>query len=407
MHILIACEAASIASSMRDASRLGRELAGRGHRISYVMGDPVAFAEYGSAACPDAALAAPLLREPPELVLKRRSPSGFEDVMASAGFANSVQLQALAKSWIAQLELLRPDAIVGFSSPLLWLVGPCFASTFAAGSGDQLPPVIGAGFPRMSAMAPPLAADHLMVANANAVLRELDAEPISELTDILNRTQSLLYGIPWLDPYLQLRQEPSLGMLSEPMSVAPIAVKKRYAAVLDVFSPHIEALLLGIAGADDFKCEIFLAGATAGMTRFLQQQPNVTVVTDLTDLMARLREMSGLIHYGEADLSEVALSAGVPQLVLPFLPHQSAVVGNFQWMGCAMFATVSDSIPTNAGMVRFFANNHSLAVHARHHARQMHAKGIGSAMKAVVQAIEAATPAHAKPLSGPRALGLS
>ena len=143
------------------------------------------------------------------------------------------------------------------------------------------------------------------------------------------------------------------------------------------------------------------------MTRFLEQQPNVTVATDLAALTSRLGEMSGLIHYGEADLCEAALSAGVPQLVLPFQPHQGAVVGNFQWMGCAMFATVTDSIPTNAGMVRSFANNLSLAVYAQHHARQMHAKGIASAMEAVVQAIEAAGTARAKPASGPRALGLS
>jgi hypothetical protein len=393
MHILIACETASIAAAMRDALRLGRELTGRGHRISYVMGDPFAFAEYGSPVHPDTALPAPLLREPPELILKRRPPSGFDDIMAISGFANSAQLQALAKSWATQLELLRPDAIVGFSSPLLWLVGPCFASTFAAGSGDLLPPAIGSGFPRLSASAPPLAADHAMIANANLVLQHLGAKPIDSLADLLERCQPLLYGLPWLDPHLQLRRQPSLGMLTEPPTVAPVAAKKRIAAVLDVFSPNIEALLLGLAGVDDIELEIFLAGATAGMTRFLGQHKHVSVARDFSDLASRLGQMSGLIHHGDSDLAEIAMALGVAQLTLPFLPHQQNAVGNFEWMGSMAKASPSDAIAANADMLKWFAGNMSLVVHAQHHARQMKATGLAWALPAIVDRIErAATP---------------
>lgn len=390
MHIVIACEAASITASMRDALRLGRELAGRGHRISYVMGDSVAFAEYGSAIRSDTALAAPLLREPPELILKRRPPSGFDDTMAIAGFANSLQLQALAKSWTVQLELLRPDAIVGFSSPLLWLVGPCFAPTFAAGSGDLLPPAIGAGFPRLSASAPPLAADHAMIANANLVLHTLGAQPIETLAGVLERCQMLLYGLPWLDPHLQLRRQPSLGMLSEPPVLAPVAAKKRLAAVLDVFCPNIEALLLGLAGVDEIELEIFVAGATAGMTRFLRQHSHVRVTSDFFDLASRLGEMAGLVHHGDPDLAEIAMALGLAQLALPFLPHQQNATANFEWMGSMAKVSPSDEIAKNADMLKWFAGNMSLVVHAQHHARQMKATGLTCALPDMVERIERA-----------------
>ena len=390
MHILIACETASIAASMRDALRLGHELAGRGHRISYVMGDPVAFAEYSSATRPDTALPAPLLREPPDLVLKRRPPSGFDDIMAISGFANSAQLQALAESWVTQLELLRPDAIVGFSSPLLWLVGPCFASTFAAGSGDLLPPAIGSGFPRLSASAPPLAADHMMIANANLVLQQLGGRPIDSLAGLLARCQPLLYGLPWLDPHLQLRRQSSLGMLCEPPAMAPVAAKKHLAAVLDVFCPNIEALLLGLAGVDEIEVEIFVAGATAGMTRFLQQHAHVRVATDFFDLASRLGEKAGLIHHGDADLAEIGMAVGLAQLALPFLPHQHNAASNFEWMGSLVNASPSDAIAVNAGLVKKFAGNMSLVVHAQHHARQMKATGLSWALPVMVEQIERA-----------------
>lgn len=390
MRILIASESPTIASLMRDASRIGTELQAQGHEIVYAMADPVAFAEQEPSSAPKSVVPVPLLREPAELILKRRPAAGFDDAMAISGFANAVHLQALCRAWSKQLQLVRPDAIIGFAAPLLWLVGPVFAPSFAAGAGDNLPPLIGTGFPRLSAMAAPLAADHVMVANANLVLAELGARPIEQLNEVVSRCGQLLYGLPWLDPHLQLRPQKSLGMLAKPGSPGPVPRKKRLAAFLDVFSPNIEAWLLSMAGCDEVDSEIFLIGATAGMRRFLKQQSNVKVVDDFSELAAHLPEMTGVIHHGDADIAELALAAGISQFVLPFMPHQQTLVTNFEWMGSVAKATPSDAIVKNAEMINWFAGNASLVVHARHHARQLHSTDIAAALPPIIEQIESA-----------------
>jgi hypothetical protein len=405
MRILLASETASIGSLMRDAGRIGQALAARGHDVCFAMADPEAFTEYVPVGATETVLPTPGLREPPELVLKRRAPSGFDDVMAVAGFANSSQLTALCRTWSKQVDLLRPDAIVGLHSPLLWLTGPCLAPTFAAGDGSFLPPIIGDGFPRMSATTPPLAAEHVMIANANQILGELGAKPIAALSEVIGRCTGLLYGLPWLDPFLQLRQNVSLGMLGDCPPIAKVPAKKRFAAFLDVFSPNIEALLLGIAGVDEVDCELFLSGATAGMSRFLRQQNNIVVHSNFAELAARMGEMSGVIHHGESDIAEHALAAGIPQLALPFMQHQHNIVGNFGWMGCLMNASVSDSIAQSAGMIKHFAKNSSHVVHAQHHARQLRAKGVTHALDTVVELIESLPAAQRKTISASHAAG--
>jgi len=339
-------------------------------------------------------LPVPLLREPPALIMKRRGPSGLDDAMAIAGFANSSHLAMLCGIWSRQLELLRPDVIVGFNSPLIWLIGAAFAPTFAAGSGNFLPPVLGSGFPRISATAPPLAADHVMIRNASAILENLKLPALEGLSDVISRCRQLLYGLPQLDPYLQLRKRPSLGVLGPPAVMAPTATKKRVAAFLDVFCPNIEALLLGLAGTDRIECDLHVSGATAGMLRFLQQQPNLKVWADCEQLIAQTGTMAGLIHHGEPDLVELALMSGLPQLALPFADHQGLVVGNFVWMGCVSKAAASESIADNSGLFRSFVKNASLTVHARHHAAQLQASGVQNALPLFVEEIVGSAPAR-------------
>jgi hypothetical protein len=50
----------------------------------------------------------------------------------------------------------------------------------------------------------------------------------------------------------------------------------------------------------------------------------------------------------------------------------------------------SDEIAKNADMLKWFAGNMSLVVHAQHHARQMKATGLACALPDIVERIERA-----------------
>jgi hypothetical protein len=393
MHFLLAGEGDASSGSMRDALWIGDALASRGHKITYAMPDIVAFLEWTGGALPaPAVVTTPALREPPQLIMKRRPPSGFDDLMAITGFANLGHLRSLASVMRRQLALLKPDAIVGFQSPVVWLIGNTVAPTFAIGCGVNIPPRLGDGFPRLSATAAPLAADEVMLSNANTIRAELGAGELTALSEVLSQCTEILYGLPMLDPYLSLRKQKTMGVLAKTGGLTPLPAKRRIAAILDVHCPNIEALLLAIAASSEIEFDLHLHGGTAGMRRYLQQHPNVSLVDSLDHIYRNFERISALLHHGDADLLEAGLRTGRQQLVLPFLPEHHLIAGTISWVGSVQTFTPAPSIADNGARIESFIKDASLAVNAQHHARQLAANGIDDALPAIIATLETAAP---------------
>ncbi|WP_298883997.1 hypothetical protein [uncultured Bradyrhizobium sp.] len=329
------------------------------------------------------------MRAAPHLVMKRPQVDGFADRMAIMGFDDKQTLITLASIWNAELASLEPDGIIGLGTPILWLVGPAHAPTFAVGNGSALPPALGNSFPRHNANSTPLMDDATMLANANATLSRMGRPALATLGEIISQCHPILYGLPALDPYLQLRSNRTAGLLGAVPNPSLPPEQEHLAAFLDVNCPNIEMLILALAGiGNDITVDVCVTGATSGMRRFLQQQRHITVWPSYTALLERTKHASVLVHHGTQDITQQCLILGRPQLILPWTPEQEMLNYMVGWMGITW--TKSPNVPINEMAVTFrdLLRDTSLTVSAQHHGGQLANTDIGNALPVMVDQME-------------------
>jgi hypothetical protein len=373
---------------IRDALALGKALIEKGHTISYLVGDPVTLVDYAGSWTPDDLHQAPVLQAAPHLVMKRPPVDGFADLMAVTGFDDKQTLITLASVWNRQLQTLKPNVVIGFYSPVLWFVGRAHAPTIAIGNGYTLPPVLGTSFPRLSVDSTPLSDEETMLANANAVLARFGQPSLAAISEVVGNCSSILYGLPAFDPYLQLRRTLTTGLLSAQPSPTVPPAEQRLAVFLDVYCPGVEMIILAVAGSDKIPVDICISGATAGMRRFLEQQPHVKVWTDYATLLKQATNASALVHHGVQDVAQHAIALGRPQLIIPWTREQEVLNYMIGWMTLSWMKSPTVSIDEMAGTFRDLLRNAALTVAAQHHARQLANTNLGDALPTVVERIE-------------------
>ena len=404
-RIVIGCDRDTPSELVRDALRLGEALTLQGNHVAFLVGDPVGFVEQAGSWTPRELYQAPVLGQAPHLVMKRPPVDGLADHMSTVGLSDKQTLITLASVWDSQLEKLKPDIIIGLLTPVLWLVGPVHAPTFAFGSGYSLPPILGTSFPRFSADSTPLADEQAMVANANAVLARFGQPAIAMLSEVLSRCKSLLYGISFFDPYLQLRSERSSGVLGDLPAPALPPVERRLAAFLDVNCPGIETVILALAGLGSAKSDvtgtrdvkastarvaldICIVGATVAMRRFLQEQPNVAFWQDYFSMLEHADRASVVMHHGVQDVAQHCMALGRPQIILPWTREQEILSYSVGYTGFSSCISPRASIQEIGGKIRELLGNSSLVIAAQHHARQLAHMDIPNAMPKIMREIQ-------------------
>ena len=392
MRVVIGCDQGVPSELMRDALTVGKALMQRGHTVAYVAGDPVALVDYAGSWTPNELYQAPVRRTAPDLVMKQPIIDGFADLMATVGFDDKPTLVVLASLWSRLLQMLKPDAIIGFYAPVLWLVGPMHAPTFALGSGIFMPPILGTSFPRLNADSSPLADEAMMLANANAALLRLGQPPLAALSEIFDRSKSILYGVPAFDPYLQVRRSISSGLLGEEPTPTVPSAEERLAALLDVYCPGIETIVLALAGFDSTPVDVCVSSASTGMRRFLEQQPHIRVWKDYATLLEQAASASALIHHGVYDVAQRCISLGRPQLLIPWTREQEVFAGTVQWMRMSWIKQPTAPLEEMAGTFRGLTRDASLTVAAQHHARQLASSMLPNALPAIIQRVETTNP---------------
>lgn len=383
-RVLICSDYGAPAELLRDALTVGGALAERDCQVGFAVGDPVSLADFAGGSVPGDLYQAPVLRNAPQLVFKRPPIDGFADVMAAAGFDDREALIAMGDVWMRLIGCARPDIIYAFHAPIVWMLGPAVARTVALGNGYSLPPVLGDSFPRLTADSTPLASDGAMLANANAVLARLGHPQLATLSDTLARCDMLLYGVPAFDPYLQLRRTVSAGLLGRYTSPCAIEAAPRLAVFLDVCCPGVEAIVLALAGVADASVDVYVNGSTAGMRRFLEQHPRITVWREHAALVDHAAHASVIVHHGEQDIAGRALGLGRPQFLVPWTREQQMLNEMMRWMGVLWTKTPGCSVDEFAGTFRAILKNESLVVAAQHHARQLASAGLPDALPAIL-----------------------
>ena len=389
LRLVIGCDMGAASELLRDALRIGTALANLGHQITYLVGDPIALVDQAGSSITSGLRQAPVMRAAPHLVMKRPQTDGFADRLAVMGFDDKQTLITLASVWNAELASLQPDAIIGIGTPILWLVGPAHAPTFAVGNGSVLPPALGNSFPRLTANSTPLADDIVMLANANAVLSRMGRPSLATLGEIITECRPFLYGLSAFDPYLQLRSNRTNGLLDATTNPCLPPESERLAVFLDVNCPNIEMMILALGGgAHDIPVDICVTGATSGMRRFLQQQPDVTLFPSYASLMDQAKHASVFVHHGAQDVTQQCLVLGRPQLILPWTPEQEMLNYMVGWMGITWSKSPSISIDEMTATLRDLLQDTALLVSAQHHARQLANTDIGDALPAMIEEME-------------------
>jgi hypothetical protein len=391
MRVGICFDQAVPSELVRDAQRVERALIEKGHTVAYIVGDPSLLLDYAAPLAPSELYQGPVRRALPELVMKRPPADSFGDVVALAGFDHRPTLVTLASLWMRQFHLLKLDALVAFYAPVVWLVGPAYAPTFAVGNGLTLPPVLGASFPQLSAKSTPLASDAAMVDNANAVLARLGRPGMAMLSDLLEPCRSILYGLPLLDPYLRFRKTPTTGLL-RPQTAPRVPPKEhRLSVFLSAHCPNIETIILGLAGVtSNIGIDVCVAGATAGMRRFLEEQARITVWTDYELLLDTAAKSTAIVHHGVQDVAERALLLGRPQLMIPWTREQDVLAHGTSWLNLSLIKPPTLSIDEMAAAFTTLIRDTSLTVSAQHHAREIAKMDLPDALPGIIRQIEGA-----------------
>ncbi|MBX3498829.1 MAG: hypothetical protein KF889_05240 [Alphaproteobacteria bacterium] len=367
---------------------VGAALEAKGHKTIYVVGEPVAFVDQAGSRTPSELHQAPVLSAMPQLVMKRPPVDGFADQMAVAGYDNRQSLLTLASIWNRQLEALKPDMIVGFRTPVLWLIGQYHAPTVAIGNGFAMPPILGTSFPRLSVNSTPLAEESIMLANANAVLARFGKPALASLSEVLQGCTSILYGPPPLDPYLQLRRTLTIGLLGENPQPSNPPTRPRLAVFLDVRCPGVETIVLAVSGLGTIPVDIHISGVTTGMRRFLEQQPHIKVWNDHAALLAQVETASALVHHGVHDVAQRCLTKGRPQLMIPWTREQEMLTYMVGWMSFSWTKPSTTEVAEMSTTLRDLLRDNSLVVAAQHHARQFADTNLPNALPAIVGQLE-------------------
>jgi UDP:flavonoid glycosyltransferase YjiC (YdhE family) len=202
----------------------------------------------------------------------------------------------------------------------------------------------------------------------------------------------MLYGVPAFDPYLQVRRNISMGLLGhEPTPTVPPAAN-RLVAFLDIYCPGIETLILALAAFKEAPIDVCVAGATANMRRFLDQQSHITVWKDYPSMFGQVEISTAVVHHGVQDVAQRCMSFGRPQLVLPWTAEQGIYTSTAQWMGFFYTKAPTVSIEEMVGTLRALLRDSSLVVAAQHHARQLADANLPDALPEIITRIESAGP---------------
>lgn len=396
-RIVVCCSPDGTSGNLDDAMLLGRSLMTKGHMVAFITGDPAGLVGHSGGWMPPELHQAPIRRPGPLLVMKTPAPDGLADAMALQGFDDKRTLLTLAHMWSRLFALLRPDAILAFNMPLAWLVGPGHVPTFALGNGAALPPIADSSFPRLRVQSTPLADEELMLRNANAALSMLGHPSLATLSDVVGRCNEMLYGVPALDPYLPFRRSVSAGLLGGEMVPTNPPAEPRMMAMIDAHCPGIETVILALAGFGHAPTDIWLAGGSTTMRRFLTHQPHIQLWDDKAAMMSQAAASSVLVHHGEQAAAEAALALGRPQFVIPWTAEQNLLLQQLRPMGQTWEKLPSVPVEEMAGAFRAVLEDNSLVTAAQHRARQLLAMNLPDALPEFLERIETAVQA-VKPL---------
>lgn len=274
--------------------------------------------------------------------------SGYADVLAIRGWDRVDHLAPQVEGWQRLLDFVQPALIVCDYSPTLGLAAFRTHHVIHLGSWFCMPPVDGPTFPLLLPGQPPLMPQDQILAVAQTVQMQRSKPTPPTLPSILAAGDCFPLVLPEVDPYRQLRKTPS----SDPLEVLPAPLPPPAApgffAYLSAENQHVEAILtkMALTGCPG---TVYLRSAPADLKERLRLQ-GLTVLDEPVPLTEVLKKAAVVLHHGGMGTTNIALSCGRPQILLPQHLEQVTTSQVLHRMGVG-FALAGNFTPDSAARV--------------------------------------------------------
>jgi UDP:flavonoid glycosyltransferase YjiC (YdhE family) len=243
-----------------------------------------------------------------------RSSATLNDVLASAGLADTSAVRRLLTQWDAILNEVRPQLVVADFAPMAALAARDRTALLLVGNGYTLPPSEMPRFPPLHRKAPPRWNEDATLAAVNEAARAMGRPLLERLPQLFSGDTRLVQTFELLDPYHSQRLEPVDGPL--------VAYEPRGRL------PDADLILVYLSGGYDPPIGLLEAlRPLAGRLRIVAPGLSTAQRQDLTRCGARFDPATtslgdvlpccGLVvHRGGSGVATEALLAGVPQLIV-------------------------------------------------------------------------------------------
>jgi rhamnosyltransferase subunit B len=249
----------------------------------------------------------------------------YVNLLTNVGFHKEENLAAVVAGWVNLLDMVKPGAVVADHCPAL-LVATRIRNVpvIHVGVPMMMPPLDGANLPMVDALVSAVTDERKLMASAAKVLALWRKPAPDNLPRLLATPFRFVFGLPDIDPYLASRREP----LYEPPEGLPTFVVPPAERALFVYhgAEHAEAEpLFQAISSTGIRTTCYLRGNTGTISRFLEKR-GIEVLSEPPSISDTLPRYSHVLSGGGAYMTQAAMAAGRPHLMLP--RHEEAATNS-------------------------------------------------------------------------------
>jgi hypothetical protein len=243
--------------------------------------------------------------------------ASYADIMTGVGFADPAKLGAVVGAWDALIDIVEPDTVVIDHAPgLLAALYRRGIPTLTVGTPFTMPPLLPDRLAPLRADQASAIPEARVMQTVRKVLGGRRAPPPSAgLVDLFRTDERVVFGMPDLDPYRTFRAEPLFAPPEPLPDFVEAPLRPKLFVYLGSEVPHLEALAQALARLD-IETIAYLRGESGPIPQFLKRRGHI-VYDKPPEVHQILPRVSHVISQGGAFMSQAAVAAGRPHLIMP------------------------------------------------------------------------------------------
>lgn len=309
--IILAWESGQGLSHVSRLVAIGNKLLEQGHCIYVVVHDVtyLQWFDHRFKVLPSPSQS--LLRHDP---VRKQRVGGYSDHLSRLGFNSITSLTALLRAWDDIFYLVKPDLLIADQAPLASLAARGVIPCLQVSDAFNIVPIT-SSLPRLRPDVAPITRDEVLLENILFVQSKRSKPLLHHLSEVNAGKARFICHLPELDPYQAFRKDEYCGSLVALPTSKSNHAQPQFFAYLTINYPGLEDLLVKIAHSS-FEGSLFIPHAPTALKLFLQQAGK-KVFDHLPSIKEIVHQHNVIIHHGGLGLAQLALHAGIAQIVLP------------------------------------------------------------------------------------------